>query len=53
MKRFISVTAILLIAAVAPILPQTPSGQLATVIQEGRRAAALAMIKAGADVNQT
>ena len=31
---------------------QTPSGQLATVIQEGRRAAALAMIKAGADVNQ-
>ena len=33
-------------------LPQTQSGQLATVIQEGRRAAALAMIKAGADVNQ-
>jgi ankyrin repeat protein len=51
-KRFILITAILLIAAAAPILPQTPSGQLATVIQEGRRAAAFAMIEAGADVNE-
>jgi ankyrin repeat protein len=41
-----------LVAATMPVLPQTQSGQLATVIQEGRRAAALAMIKAGADVNQ-
>jgi uncharacterized protein len=52
MKRFILITAILLVAAVAPLLPQqAPSGPLATVIQEGRRAAALAMIQAGADVN--
>jgi len=51
-KRFILITGILLVAAVAPILPQAQSGQLATVIQEGRRAAALAMIKAGADVNE-
>jgi ankyrin repeat protein len=46
------VTAFLLVAATVPVLPQTPSGQLADAIQEGRRAAALAMIKAGADVNQ-
>ena len=73
MKRFIFITAILMVAAAAPILPQsrpaqsssapratedkpssakTPSGNLATVIQEGGRADALAMIKAGADVNQ-
>ena len=52
MKRFILITVILLVAAAAPVLPQTQSGQLATAIQEGRRAAALAMIKAGADVNQ-
>jgi ankyrin repeat protein len=45
-------TAFLLLAATMPVLPQTQSGQLADVIQEGRRAAALAMIKAGADVNQ-
>jgi ankyrin repeat protein len=51
-KRFTLVTAFLLVASTAPVLPQTQSGQLATVIQEGRRAAALAMIKAGADVNQ-
>jgi ankyrin repeat protein len=51
-KRFILITVILLVAAAAPVLPQTQSGQLATAIQEGRRAAALAMIKAGADVNQ-
>jgi ankyrin repeat protein len=51
-KRFILITAILLIAATAPILPQTQSGQLATVIQAGRRAAAFAMIRAGADVNE-
>ena len=63
MKRFILIIAILMVAAAARILPQsrsaqsslstnTPTGQLATVIQEGRRADALAMIKAGADVNQ-
>ena len=46
------VTAFLLVASTLPVLPQTQSGQLADVIQEGRRAAALAMIKAGADVNQ-
>src|SRR5215212_7098871 len=63
MKRFILITAILMLAAAAPIVPQsqsqsrssqpapTSSGQLATAIQEGRRADALAMIKAGADVN--
>src|SRR5688572_70530 len=51
-KRFILIAVILLVAAAAPVLPQTQSGQLATAIQEGRRAAALAMIKAGADVNQ-
>src|SRR3954464_10578403 len=51
-KRFILMTAILLVAAAAPLLLQAQSGQLATVIQEGRRAAALAMIKAGADVNE-
>src|SRR5688572_4579289 len=50
--RFTLVTAFLLIVATAPLLPQTQSSQLATVIQEGRRAAALAMIKAGADVNE-
>src|SRR5687767_10199661 len=51
-KRFTLVTAFLLVAATAPLLPQTQSDHLATVIQEGRRAAALAMIKAGVDVNQ-
>src|SRR5688572_6356992 len=51
-KRFTLVTAFLLVAATAPLLPQTQSEHLATVIQEGRRAAALAMIKAGVDVNQ-
>ena len=52
MKRFILITVILLVASAAPILPQTQSGQLAGVIQEGRRAAAFAMIQAGADVNE-
>ena len=60
MKRFIVTTGILLglVAASAPNLRtqsaqprQTPSTQLATVIQEGRRTEALAMIKAGVDVN--
>jgi ankyrin repeat protein len=50
-KRFILITGILLVVAAAPMLSQTRPGQLATVIQEGRRADALAMIKAGADVN--
>jgi ankyrin repeat protein len=51
-KRFILITVILLVAAAAPILPQTQSGQLASVIQEGRRAAAFAMIQAGADARK-
>jgi ankyrin repeat protein len=51
-KRFILIAVILLMAAAAPILSQTHSGQLASVIQEGRRAAAFAMIQAGADVNE-
>src|SRR5690349_17685008 len=50
-KRFILMTAILLVMAAVRLLPQAASSQLATVIQEGRRAAALAMITAGADVN--
>src|SRR5688572_611781 len=41
----------MLVAASGHVRSQMPAGQLATVIQEGRRAAALAMIKAGADVN--
>lgn len=52
MKRFILVTVVLLVAAAVPLLPQARPGQLATAIQEGRRAAALAMIKAGANVNE-
>jgi len=52
-KRFIFLIAILLVAAPVRLLPQAPSGrQLATLIQEGRHAAALAMIQAGADVNE-
>lgn len=60
MKRFILTTGILigLVAASAPILEtqsaqprQTTATPLATLIQEGRRSEALAMIKAGADVN--
>src|SRR5678810_1433617 len=52
MKRFILITAILLVATAAPILPQAKTGQLATAIQEGKHAAALEMIRAGADVNE-
>lgn len=52
MKRFVLAAGIVLVAAHAPLLSQTRPGQLATVIQEGRRAAALAMITAGADVNE-
>src|SRR5688572_16024350 len=50
-KRLILIIGIMLVAASGPVRSQMPAGQLATVIQEGRRAAALAMIKAGADVN--
>jgi ankyrin repeat protein len=50
-KHLALVTAFLLVVAM-PVLAQTQSAQLATAIQEGRRAAALAMIAAGADVNQ-
>src|SRR5215203_6935485 len=49
--RFI-LPAVLLVGAAVPVLPQTPSAQLATAVQEGRRAAALAMVQGGANVNQ-
>src|SRR5688572_19014740 len=39
-------------ALVATALPQAKPGQLATAIQEGKRAAAFEMIRAGADVNE-
>src|SRR3954471_542011 len=39
-------------ALVVTALPQARSGQLATAIQEGKHAAALEMIRAGADVNE-
>ncbi len=51
MKRFI-VGIALMAALVTPSLPQGKPGQLATAIQEGKRAAALEMIRAGADVNE-
>ncbi|HET9196254.1 MAG TPA: ankyrin repeat domain-containing protein [Vicinamibacterales bacterium] len=51
MNRLILIIGIMLVAASGPVRSQMPAGQLATVIQEGRRAAALAMVKAGADVN--
>ena len=51
-KRLILIIGIMLVAASGPLRSQMQAGQLATVIQEGRRAAALAMIKAGADVNE-
>src|SRR5437868_10056172 len=52
-KRFVLLTAILLVAAPVRLLPQARSArQLATVIQDGRHADALAMIQAGADVNE-
>ena len=52
MKRFIIVSVVLMAALVAPALPQGKPGQLATAIQDGKRAAALEMIRAGADVNE-
>ena len=51
MKRFI-LSVVLMAALVATALPQAKPGQLATAIQEGKRAAALEMIRAGADVNE-
>src|SRR5215510_14204957 len=39
-------------ALVTPSLPQVKAGQLASAIQEGNRAAALEMIRAGVDVNE-
>jgi ankyrin repeat protein len=50
-KRFI-VSIVLMAALVTPSLPQGKTGQLATAIQDGKRAAALEMIRAGADVNE-
>src|SRR5580692_3309947 len=40
------------IAAALPMCAQSPKGSLATLIQEGNRKAALAQIRAGADVNE-
>src|SRR4249920_3546253 len=37
---------------VTPSLPQGKTGQLASAIQDGKRAAALEMIRSGADVNE-
>jgi ankyrin repeat protein len=50
-KRFI-LSVVLMASLVATALPQAKPGQLATAIQEGKRAAALEMIRAGADVNE-
>jgi ankyrin repeat protein len=50
-KRFI-VSIVLVAVLVTPALPQGKTGQLATAIQDGKRAAALEMIRAGADVNE-
>src|SRR5271165_1272447 len=43
---------VLLAAAALPMCAQPPKGSLATLIQEGNRKAALAQIRAGADVNE-
>ena len=51
MKRFI-LSIVLTAALIATALPQAKPGQLATAIQEGKHAAALEMIRAGADVNE-
>ena len=51
MKRFI-LSLVLMAALVATALPQAKTGKLATAIQEGKQAAALEMIRAGADVNE-
>lgn len=51
MKRFIF-SIVLMVALVAPSLPQAKSAKLAGAIQDGKHAAALDMIKAGADVNE-
>src|SRR5947207_13218661 len=48
MKRFI----LCVIAAAAPILAQSQTDSLATLIQVGNRKAALEKIRAGADVNE-
>jgi ankyrin repeat protein len=50
-KRFILST-VLMAVLVATALPQAKTAQLASAIQEGNRAAALEMIRAGADVNE-
>ena len=51
-KRLILIIGIMLATASGPLRSQAQADRLATVIQEGRRTAALAMIKAGADVNE-
>ncbi|HMD49177.1 MAG TPA: ankyrin repeat domain-containing protein [Bryobacteraceae bacterium] len=45
-------TVLLVAAAALPMCAQPPKGSLATLIQEGNRKAALAQIRAGADVNE-
>src|SRR5688572_16904638 len=51
-RRAVLTTAVLLVVAAVPLLPQARPGELARAIQEGRHAAALAMITAGANVNE-
>lgn len=51
MKRFI-LTAICVISGLAPALAETSKDSLASLIQSGDRKAALARIRAGADVNE-
>ena len=50
MTRFIPV--LICIGASLPALAQTPKDSLATLIEHGDRKAALARIRAGADVNE-
>jgi ankyrin repeat protein len=50
--RAVLTTAVLLGVAAVPLLSQARPGELARAIQEGRHAAALGMIKAGANVNE-
>jgi ankyrin repeat protein len=50
MRPMISI--VVLFCALMPVLAQAQKGSLASLIQEGNRKAALAQIRAGADVNE-
>jgi len=52
MKRHIPAAVICIIAGAAPIFAQSPKDSLANLIQAGDHKAALAKIRAGADVNE-